>query len=282
MVSQDALSAGQGRLVTLTTDFGLADAYVAAMKAVILSQAPGCQIVDICHLIAPRAVLEGAILFELAWSLFPPGTVHVVVIDPGVGTGRRRLALATAGHFFVGPDNGCLSAALAPATRARRAAGEPYEARTVRLPDDVMAVSIENDALLRRPVSATFEGRDVFAPVAAFLAGGGVPGDLGPRVDGMQAFPDLRAPPMGTGLDGCVLHVDRFGSLITDVRAADLQGQPVFGVAGHKLTLARTYGEAGGLTAIVGSAGLVEVALPNASAAQVLGVGAGDRVSVSW
>ncbi len=279
MVAEDALSPATG-VITLTTDFGLSDAYVGVMKGVILARASAASIVDLSHAVAPGAILEAASLLETAWRYFPPGTVHLVVVDPGVGTSRQRLAIAAAGQIFVGPDNGCLSPALAAAARGRRPAGEPYAPRTVGVPADVTAVSLANEALLGATISATFEGRDVFAPAAVYLSRGGSIGELGPSLPAIEAFPELRAPLNAQGgRDGRVLHVDRFGNLITDIHAADLPPSPVFTLGGRTIRgLSRTYGDARDLTAIVGSAGLVEVALPNGSSAAMLDLAAGASV----
>ena len=265
-------------IVTLTTDFGARDGYVASMKGVILSLAPGTQIIDITHDVGPQAVLSGAFVFESAWRYFPHGTVHVVVVDPGVGTARRRIAAAAGGHYFVGPDNGCLSALLPSASRGRREPGAGYRALAVEVPDGLITVAIENEAVFRGPVSATFEGRDVFAPAAAHLARGGDIEKLGPLVASMAAFPAFRAPSGPRGLDGRVVHVDRFGNLITDIEAGDLAPGATFRAGSRTISLSQTYGTASGLSAIVGSFGTVEIAMPNGSAAQVLGLGPGDRV----
>ena len=281
MASEDALMR-RSAVVSLTTDFGLKDAYVGVMKAVILSRLPAVQLVDLCHEVAPQAVLEAAFLLETAWPHFPDGSVHVSVVDPGVGTARRRIALTAGGHLFVGPDNGCLSPALPPDARRRRASGEAYAPDAVALPAGVLAVSIENESILRRPVSATFEGRDVFVPAAAHLAGGGSLADLGPAIDRLQAFPMFRAPATMASLDGRVLRIDRFGNLITDVYSADLQSKPRFRVCGQRLRLTPSYAAADGLCAIEGSSGFIEIALPNGNAAAVLHSGSGDQVSVTW
>ena len=269
-------------IVTLITDFGRGEPYVAAIKGVILGLNSQVRLVDVSHEVAPQDVLEAALLLDQAWTYFPAGSVHLVVVDPGVGTERRRLALLSRGSLFVGPDNGCLSAALPPEARAARRPGEAYSARPTAAPGDVVAVSIENEALMRRPVSATFEGRDVFAPVAAALSRGLPVQDLGPRVDGIVAFPAFRAPRAGESIEGLVVRVDRFGNLITDIRAEDLGPSPAFSVAGRRLEgIASTYARAAGPAAIIGSAGLVEIALLGGSAAQELGVGRGERVTVT-
>jgi S-adenosylmethionine hydrolase len=268
-------------LITLTTDFGLSDAYVGAMKGVIATMCPAARVVDLTHDVEPQNVLTGAFLLETAWRYFPAGTVHVAVVDPGVGTARRRLAISADGHNFVGPDNGVLSAALADETRGTRAPGEVYERRTVRLPNSVTAVSIDNEVLMRPSLSATFEGRDVFAPAAAYLAGGGAIGELGPVVDAVEALPAFRAVATLAGIEGRILHVDRFGNLITDIRAADLPDAPVFRAGGRTIEgISHTYESSNGIAAIVGSSGFVELAQSRGQASQVLGLGQGDRVRV--
>jgi S-adenosylmethionine hydrolase len=251
------------------------------VKGVILSMAPGCQLVDLTHEVLPQAVLEGCFLLETAWRYFPPGTIHLVVVDPGVGTPRGRIALECEGHFFVGPDNGCLSAALPASMRGARRPGEPYAARPLPLPADITAVSIDS-GIVRQPVSATFEGRDVFAPAAAVLARGARLADLGPRVERLACFPAFQAPLEGPSVYGQVIHTDRFGNLITDIRIADLALAPRFEVAGRQIDgLTRTFAEATGLAAVGGSSGLVEIVMPNGSAAALLGIGLGTRVTAT-
>jgi S-adenosylmethionine hydrolase len=277
MVPQDSLGPP---IVTLLTDFGLGDAYVGVIKGVILSRAPHARLVDLTHEVPPQAIESAAFLLEGAWRYFPAGTVHLVVVDPGVGTQRRRIALRSDGHLFVGPDNGVLSAALPDRTRGTRASGEAYVAKEVPLPAGVEAVLIESETLLSHSLSATFEGRDAFAPAAGHLAAGAPLSDLGPPADRILALPAFRAPRRPDGsLDGLVVHVDHYGNLITDVRAADLPPNPLFEVAGRVVPLARTYAEGQGLCAIVSSAGSVEIALPNDSAAAALGIGRGAHVS---
>jgi hypothetical protein len=266
-------------IVTLLTDFGLADTYAGVMKGVLLSQAPSLRVVDLTHSVSPQAVEQGAFLLEGAWRYFPPGTVHIAVVDPGVGSGRRRLALSTLGHFFVGPDNGLLSAAIPEWSRPVRQPGAPYVARAVTPDPDLTAVSIESRGWSPF-ISATFEGRDVFAPAAARLAAGGRLEELGPAAGELLALPAFRAPLLGDELDGLVVHVDAFGNLITDIRGSDLPPRASVLAGGQRLSVVRTYAEASGLAAIVGSSGFLEVALPGGSAAAALGAGRGARVTV--
>jgi S-adenosylmethionine hydrolase len=268
-------------IVTMLTDFGTNDPYVGVMKGVVLSRAPAARVVDLTHEVAPQAIVRAAFLFETAWQFFPAGTVHVVVVDPGVGTRRRRLALAASGHFFVGPDNGVLSAALSDASRGIRHVREEYEARRVRLPEDIFAVAIEDPSNFMQPPSATFEGRDVFAPVAAFLVSGGAMAELGPAVNQILAFPAFRAPSDEGRIEGFVLHTDRFGNLMTDIVVDSVPEGAEFVLAGRRMPLSHAYGEAQGPAAIPGSNGRIEIAMPNGNAALVLGAGPGDSVIVS-
>lgn len=258
-------------IVTLTTDFGLSDAYVAAMKGALLSISPGLSVVDVTHDVRPGRVLQAVFLTQCAWPFFPAGTIHVVVVDPGVGTERRAIALVTPRGYFVGPDNGVLSSALPDA--ARPGPGEPPG--LVELPAGYRSVSITNRQYMREPVSGTFHGRDVFAPVAAHLASGVPIDDFGEQIDSMVGLAPLRAARDANGtLSAQVLRIDRFGNVITDIRATDLPaGAFAVEIAGHVVPgPVRTYAVATGLAAIVGSGGYLEIALPNGNAAAELGV----------
>lgn len=267
-------------IVTLTTDFGLSGPYVGAMKGVILSVNPRATIVDITHEVQPQRVEEGCFLLGAAWPHFPSGSVHVAVVDPGVGSERRGLAVATPAGFFVGPDNGVLSAALPDSARPRGFRGV---AKPVRLPQGYVAVAISNPDYVRQPLSQTFHGRDVFAPVAAHLTLGVEVDSFGERVASVLALPLFRAVRRADGsLAGRVIHVDRFGNLVTNIRAVDIGGSDVtVEVAGAVLHgLATTYGDGDDLVALIGSSGYLEVALPLGSAAQLLDVDVETPVTV--
>ncbi|MBI4270849.1 MAG: SAM-dependent chlorinase/fluorinase [Candidatus Rokubacteria bacterium] len=253
-------------VVTLTSDFGTRDAYVAELKAAVLSITRDVHLVDVTHEIPPHDVTAGALVLEAAAPWFPPGTVHVGVVDPGVGTARRGLALLSRGQLFVGPDNGLFTPFLA---------GADWEAFELRAPE-----------YRRGTVSATFHGRDVFAPAAAHLALGLPPARLGPRLPNpvRLTWPGARA--RGGALAGVVLHVDRFGNLVTSIREdalAALGPSAAVRVGGRTLRLVRTYGalDPGAAGALVGSQGRLEIAVREGSAAAVLGVRAGTPVRVS-
>jgi len=244
-------------VITLLTDFGTRDSYVGEVRAVLASQANPALLVDITHEVPPGDIRAAQYIFSRVWHRFPRGTVHLVVVDPGVGTARRALAAEAAGQFFVAPDNGLLSSL-------------PANARFVALPVPAGA-------------APTFHARDLFAPAAAQLANGTAPTHLGHTItDPVRApLPEPRSD--GAALIGEVIYVDRFGTLVTNIpggRAAP--GVPLT-VGGIEVgLLRRTFGdvEPGQLVAFVGSGGTVEVAVRDGSAARMLGVGVGAQVRV--
>ena len=256
-------------IITLTTDFGLRDAFVGVMKGVILGICREALMVDLAHEVAPQDVLEGALALESAWRFFPPGSIHLAVIDPGVGSARRALALAAGGQYFVGPDNGLFTFALA--------SGE------------WSAVSIEAPAYRLPAVSQTFHGRDVFAPAAAHLASGIALERLGPRISDpvRLALPGCRAE--DGGVIGEVIGSDRFGNLVTSVpadRVMDLaaRGGVTVELGGRNLgapVACYADGPAGVPTPIIGSSGRLEVFVRGGSAAVVLRLPRGVPVKLT-
>lgn len=271
-------------LVTLLTDFGAGSGYPAQMKAVLLAALPDAQLVDLSHEVPPYDVLRGALLLEACAPRFPPGAVHLAVVDPGVGTARRALALADrAGRRFVGPDNGLFTPFL-----------EGAEVRAL----------VPGAGPVPRPASATFHGRDLFAPVAAFLAGGGALASLGPEVKDAVRLRWPRAERADGEVRGECLAADPFGNVITSITEADLapplgpgpaeQGGGEAGrgprappdlrvdVAGLAARFVTTYGEGapGELLALVGNAGRLEIAVRQGSAAARLGGVRGTPVHV--
>lgn len=265
--------------ITLTTDFGPAGAYVAAMKGAILTINPRVTLVDVSHDVGPQRLREAVFLTQTAWPFFPPGAVHIAVVDPGVGGPRRALALETPHGMFLGPDNGVLSAALPDEMRPSGGDGPS----AVELRPGYRAVAITEPRYLLAPVSATFHGRDVFAPAAAHLSVGVDLEALGEGVESILAYPPVRAVRLADGsLDGRVVHIDNFGNVLTDIRAEDLpEGEFALDVAGQVASgPVRTYAEASGLAALVGSSGFLEIALPNGDAAKSLGVKVDDAVQL--
>jgi S-adenosyl-L-methionine hydrolase (adenosine-forming) len=247
-------------IITLTTDFGLSDPFVGIMKGVILGITPNAQLVDISHDIPSYNVAEAVFVVESMYRYFPEGTVHIVVVDPGVGSQRRPLAAAAQGHLFVAPDNGVLSAVLQD---------EAYH--------------IQNDRLWLKSVSHTFHGRDIFAPVAAHLAGGTPIDSVGPRIHDFVRKP-LPAPrPRGRKISGTVLRVDKFGNLITNLRRSDLSSPFTIRIGGLPIDrLCANFSEAdpGELVAVEGSTGYIEIVMNRESAAERLKVSSGAEIEV--
>jgi S-adenosyl-L-methionine hydrolase (adenosine-forming) len=255
-------------VITLLTDFGARDAYVGIMKGVMLGIHPGAQLVDITHAVPPQAVRLGALLLRSAVDYFPPGTVHLAVVDPGVGSARDPILVVTERAVLVGPDNGL----LAPSASA-------LGLRAVH--------RLERDEFFRNPLSQTFHGRDIFAPVAAHLAEGTPPAAFGSERPGLQPL-DLPEPRVEPGaVHGEVVYVDHFGNLITNISAATLHAfRP------HRLSvriehtmmspLASTYAAAppGTPLTLIGSWGMLEVAVRDGSAAEQLRAGLATRVTV--
>jgi S-adenosylmethionine hydrolase len=252
-------------IITLTTDFGLTDPFVGIMKGVILGIAPDARIVDITHDIRSYDVTEAAFLLHSSYPYFPAGTIHVVVVDPGVGSARRPIAAFSRDHFFVAPDNGVLSYVL-----HRDPTASVYE--------------ISNDSLFEGPISRTFHGRDIFAPTAAHLARGTPLESVGHRIIDFINKPLPRARPRGENrLLARVLRIDKFGNIITDLRRQDLHDDFVIRVAGLDVTrLCDTFAEAepGEFFAIEGSTGYIEIALNQGSAAERLNIAMSTEIEV--
>ena len=242
------------RIITLLTDFGTADGYVAEMKGVMLSLVPDATVVDVTHDVPPQDVESARLALARSWRRFPPGTVHVAVVDPGVGTGRAALAVASDDRTLVGPDNGILSPALLLAG-----------AQAVTLPVPPTA-------------APTFHGRDVFAPAAAALARGTPVTALGVPFESPVVRRTAEPQRLVDGsVQGQVISIDRFGNAITN--CLGLRGGTIE-VAGKALQVTRTYADAppGSLTAICGSNGLIEIAVRDGSAARELGLTRGAVV----
>jgi S-adenosylmethionine hydrolase len=245
-------------IITLLTDFGTTDHYVAELKGVLLTRAPGVTVVDITHSVSPGDVRSGAYILGRTWHRFPPYTIHMVVIDPGVGTSRAALALSAADHFFVGPDNGVFTPLLQDT---------PVEAVVLPTPETA---------------SPTFHGRDLFAPAAAALACGTALPTLGQPFTGMPERLAYTIPHYeGKTVVGEIMYIDRFGTLITNLTSELVPAYARLEVEDLDVgPLRRTYADVGtgGLLAYIGSAGAIEIAVRNGSAARRLGVGVGGSV----
>ncbi len=247
-------------LITLLTDFGTADSYVAEVKAALLSAAPQATLVDLTHAVPPGDLRAAAYLLGRTWHRFPEGTVHLAIVDPGVGTTRAALAFGTARHWFVGPDNGLFTLVLRDAA---------VEIVTLPIP----------------PTAApTFHGRDLFAPAAAALAAGTPLQTLGQPYLGIPHRLSQRDPHYeGKSVIGEVVYVDRFGSLVTNLTPEMVPDYAVIEIEGLDVgPLRRTFGDVptGGMLAYLGSGGQVEIAVRDGSAARRLGMGVGGRIRV--
>jgi len=259
-------------IITLTTDFGASDSYVAQMKGVILSINASVRIVDVTHAVAPQDVARAAAILEEIALAFPAGTVHVAVVDPGVGSARLLLLAEAAGQYFLAPDNGLLRPLL------RRFA-------------PTRIYTLTADRFWRKPVSSTFHGRDILAPVAAHLSLGADPVEFGPAVElaSLVDLPIERPDADGRTLVGRVTAVDSFGNLLTNIREADLP--PVdrqtlsIRLGGHRISgLCHCYADkpVGNLLALMGSNGQLEIAINQGHAARELNLGVGSDVRVEW
>ncbi len=257
--------------ITLLTDFGNADYFVAAMKGVILSVNPDARVVDITHAVPAQDIEAAAFTLFAAHKSFPKGTIHVAVVDPGVGSNRRALLIKAAGQFFVGPDNGILSYVC-----------DESEPRVFHL---------NEPAYFRRPVSDTFHGRDIFAPIAAWLSLGLTPKRLGKEIDDYVRLPSLHPETNQDGvISGRVIHIDHFGNCVTNITTNELTAELI--AAGFRVTIRehqvetfhRFFAEETNTNrafCVWGSAGFLEIAAKNQSAAELLNVKRGDPVVAS-
>ena len=255
-------------LVTLLTDFGTRDHFAGVLKGSVLSVCPQATVIDLTHEVASFDILEAAFLIAQSWRYFPIGTVHVVVVDPGVGSNRRPIVAEAAGHFFVAPDNGVLSMIY------------DREQAIVR--------HITEERFFRHPVSHTFHGRDIFAPAAGHIVAGVPTTELGPTIDDYLTLP-LEKPVRTArrGWTGAVIKIDRFGNLITNFRAdefARVYEQNFEVLAGLQAIekLERNYAasDPGKVFLIEGSSGYFELAASQASAAKILGCGVGAPIEL--
>ncbi|HEY9852635.1 MAG TPA: SAM-dependent chlorinase/fluorinase [Leptolyngbyaceae cyanobacterium] len=257
----------QNKIITLLTDFGLRDVYVGVMKGVIAQINPSLNVIDLTHEIPPQSIAAGRFCLMSAYSYFPEGTVHIAVVDPGVGSSRRGVAIAFAAGFLVGPDNGLFSGILNQSSA-------------------IAAVELTNPQYWRTPTpSNTFHGRDIFAPVGAHLASGVALAELGKPIDPatLVQFPIRECTETEDGLIGVIQYVDRFGNLITNIPGNLVQGKNWFiEISDFTISGNTTYSdrEVGSLLALVASHGWVEIAVNNGNAQSILQVDWGSEVKV--
>jgi S-adenosylmethionine hydrolase len=271
-------------VITLTTDFGFNDAYVASMKGVLLGINPEAKLVDICHTIKPQNISQAAFVLSTAYPYFPAKTVHMVVVDPGVGTERLAIILRVPQACFVAPDNGVLSYVI------QQFLAEPVVDKgkvsikeRAKLGADIEVVKLTNPRFWRPSVSPTFHGRDIFAPVAAALSLGFPPIEFGEPIASIEMLPMPQPYKRADGsLLGHILHIDSFGNLISDIRSDDLpkSGRMVIIEVGGELIygLSHTYAQGSGLLALIGSSGYLEISLKGGSASSILDAQIGDEV----
>lgn len=269
-------------MITITTDFGTEDAYVPAMKGTMLTICPEAQLVDVTHEISPQDVMEAAFVLQSALPFFPEETVHLVVVDPGVGTDRRAVALRANGHWFVGPDNGVFPLVLNE---------DPPE----------KVVELDNpDAWRTKSPSTTFHGRDIFAPAAAHLAAGRSLESIGTPIESLETLHWARPTTANHTVQGWVVHVDHFGNCITNIRrstlaeAANLDTEePVLdqlptlsGYAGSSVLedIHATYGDVpqGEPLLLFGSTGFLEIGVNGGNASELLDIQKGDSIKISF
>ncbi len=251
-------------MVTFLSDFGSLDPYAGIVHGVVLGIAAEARVVDLTHQIPPQSIAVGSLLLRSAVEYFPAGTVHLAVVDPGVGGDRAPILAVTERAVLVGPDNGLLAASA-------KALG----LREVR--------RLANEEFFRKPISHTFHARDIFAPVAAHLAAGRTPEAFGPVLDSMQTLASSEPRDDGETIEGHVIHVDHFGNLVSDIPAAGLGEHPSVTIGASRFDgLAPSYAAvpAGELVALVGSWGTLEIACHGGNAAAVLGTGPGSVVIV--
>jgi S-adenosylmethionine hydrolase len=255
-------------IVTLTTDYGTGDHLVGVLKGVILKINPEVQIVDITHQVTPFDLLDGALAIASAYAYFPPRTIHVVVVDPGVGTERRPLLVSGQNQYFIAPDNGVLSGIF-------------------EKEQNIVVRHLTSEHYFLQPVGKTFHGRDVFAPVAGWLSKNWQPGSMGEEITDFKRFAMPRPKPGDGGMNGVVMKVDSFGNLLTTFRAEDLpadaleKGEVKLQLASHSITkIVATFasGNAGEAVAYIGSGGYLEVGINKGNASKTLGVGRGAPV----
>jgi S-adenosylmethionine hydrolase len=255
-------------IITLLTDFGSQDYFVGAMKGVVLSINPDVRIVDITHEIPPQDIHAAAFNLFAVYKSFPLATIHLAVVDPGVGSARRPILVECAGQFFVGPDNGLFGWICEREGNWR-------------------AFHLTNENFFNHPVSATFHGRDIFAPVAAALSNGVAPAEFGPPIHDVVQLESLTPKTTADGtIEATIIHTDRFGNCITNLTAEHLGEKPIAAklivnareIRSFRVFFAEQSDDDDGLFCIVGSAGFVEIAAQNSAAAGILNARRGQRV----
>ena len=279
-------------IITLTSDFGSRDGFVAAMKGVILGISPDVTLADITHDVPPQDIAHASFVLGTIFPYFPTGTVHLAVVDPGVGTPRHPLLLITKAGAFIAPGNGLLTHVLMRYGSLRNLVhydpDDPedtfMEPMRASVPKGSTAYVLNREEYWIRPVSNTLHGRDIFAPVAAHLSMGASPNSLGDEV-GTVVWLDISEPVVKDNLiRGRVIYVDRFGNLVSNIRLDNALGNSVMvDIAGKRIQgLSWSYASQAGLLAITGSHGYLEIALRKGNAAEFLGAKVGSDIHVAF
>jgi S-adenosylmethionine hydrolase len=274
------------RIITLTTDFGINDGYVASIKGVILGINPDAKIVDICNTIKPQNILQASYIIDSTCSNFPQESIHIVVVDPGVGSSRKAIIVKMFSSYFIAPDNGVLSYTIArwfnKSSHIVKATKEIIGRK--KLPAAMQAVSITNPRYWNKDISPVFHGRDIFAPVAAHLSLGVMMNNFGREIRYINLLSNLAAIEDNKGLIvGKVIHIDYFGNIITNIKTDSIsKKQYTVSIGGRHISeINRYYAEKEGLLALIGSSGYLEVSMRNGNASSELGINLGDRVTLS-
>ncbi|MCY4651583.1 MAG: SAM-dependent chlorinase/fluorinase [Dehalococcoidia bacterium] len=270
--------------ITLTTDFGTSDAYVGAMKGVILSLCEDATIVDVSHEIERHNISEASYVLASASTYYPTSAVHVAVVDPGVGSSRRPLILQTARGTFVSPDNGTLTHILNEFGACLTDSESDMSSQMVEAPEGCRAFHLDKPGYWLPNVTRTFHGRDVFAPTAAHLANGVPASDLGSPIDTMVCLTTPSFSTTENAVYGIVVHIDAYGNIITNIPPEAVPDNPEIHISGRVVRgLSQSYADATGeLLAIIGSRNTLEVAVGEGDARTLLNTSVGDRVDVEW
>jgi len=271
-------------VITLTTDFGLTDAYASVIKGIILGINPEVRFVDISHSIEPQSFQQAAYLLSSAHQFFPKRTIHLAIVDPGVGSQRKAIILQTPDAYFIAPDNGILSYIIE--SYLNNPAESGATSQNIEQIAELNAYEITNASFWQSPISPTFHGRDIFAPVAAHLSLGTPLTEFGDSLTTLSMLPLLHPQTNPDGnLTGCIIHIDNFGNCISNIRAEDLHETGVdstFTIGSHSIKgLSRYYAEGFHLMALTGSSGYIEISLKNGSARDFLNAKTGDYICIS-
>lgn len=272
-------------VITLTTDFGINDGYIASLKGVILDINPSATVIDICNTIKPQNILQASYIINGVFSYFPEKSIHLVIIDPDVGSKRKAIILSVLSHYFIAPDNGVMSFILnrfIKSSKYNKSTGE-FAITRKKIPDNTEATAITNSLYWNKKISPVFHGRDIFAPVAAYLSSGLPASSFGASVHYLNTYNNLQPYKNSSGeIIGKIIHIDNFGNIITNIEARHLSRTHISvlvgGIVIHGIN--KYYAEKDDFIALLGSSDYLEVSLRNGNASAKLGVTIGDMAVV--